>query len=561
LNALVAHATGASCEPPWQPPTRLADLGEDRLDVNQIAARARRLAAAQTLLNLADRSLGDVEDAAAMLGLSVATVYRDMVAVREGCAEARDLTASGGYPAGRSRLHPRVEEIIQTYLIKHHLVPAQPSLYESWQRICELCLEEGYGAPSRAGVIKRLEAIPLNLRLRRRVGKDAAEAKTPRPGKYVVEKPWEVWQIDHTLADVIVVDVVHRKPIGRPWLTVVMDVATRMVAGFYVSLQPPSLIRAAIAMDLAVQDKQAWLVENGLHNVQSWPIGGLPRYAHSDRAGEFRSPWFVNALANQNVQTILRLAGRTHYGGHIERIIGTFMGKCRLLPGSTKSSPAARGDYDSKAAARLTVDELQGWFAEQILGVYHNTPHTGLAGATPLQAWTSATEGMSPRMPANPQNFRFDLFPGKTRKLGRQGIRLFNEDYCSRELVDAYLRGERVVTVKYDPRSLARIYVKVAKDRFVEVLLSHPNGVDRPLWLYEASRRIAAATGQRWDPVRARQAQRRSEALIHQAAATTDRARRQADRLRADRAATMPGLAAPPPLDDDDNDGDWGLGA
>jgi hypothetical protein len=34
-------------------------------------------------------------------------------------------------------------------------------------------------------------------------------------------------QIDHTLVDVIVVDEIERKPIGRPWLTLVVDVATR----------------------------------------------------------------------------------------------------------------------------------------------------------------------------------------------------------------------------------------------------------------------------------------------------------------------------------------------
>ena len=70
----------------------------------------------------------------------------------------------------------------------------------------------------------------------------------------------------------------------------------------------------------------------------------------------------------------------------------------------------------------------------------------------------------------------------------------------------------------------------------------------------------AAATGQRWDPLRARQAQRRAEDLIKQAAVKTDQARRQAERLRADRAATgMPVLAARPPVDDDQ--GDWGLEA
>jgi len=35
---------------------------------------------------------------------------------------------------------------------------------------------------------------------------------------------------------VVVVDREDRQPIGRPWLTLAIDVKTRMVAGFHVSL-------------------------------------------------------------------------------------------------------------------------------------------------------------------------------------------------------------------------------------------------------------------------------------------------------------------------------------
>ena len=58
----------------------------------------------------------------------------------------------------------------------------------------------------------------------------------PVPGRYRVDNALDVVQIDHTPVDVIVVDEAHRLPIGRPWLTLAIDVATRVVAGFYVSL-------------------------------------------------------------------------------------------------------------------------------------------------------------------------------------------------------------------------------------------------------------------------------------------------------------------------------------
>jgi hypothetical protein len=48
----------------------------------------------------------------------------------------------------------------------------------------------------------------------------------------------EAVQIDLTLVDVVVVDELERRPLRRPWLTLVIDVASRMVTGFYVSLDP-----------------------------------------------------------------------------------------------------------------------------------------------------------------------------------------------------------------------------------------------------------------------------------------------------------------------------------
>jgi transposase InsO family protein len=49
--------------------------------------------------------------------------------------------------------------------------------------------------------------------------------------------PLERVQIDHTRIDVVVVNEGDRLPIGRPWLTLAIDVASRVVLGFSVSLE------------------------------------------------------------------------------------------------------------------------------------------------------------------------------------------------------------------------------------------------------------------------------------------------------------------------------------
>ena len=86
--------------------------------------------------------------------------------------------------------------------------------------------------------------------------------------------PLQVVQIDHTLVDVVVVDELERLPLGRPWLTLAIDVASRMVTGFYVSLDPPSTLSVAMALTQAVLPKDLWLCDRELD--LAWPACGLP---------------------------------------------------------------------------------------------------------------------------------------------------------------------------------------------------------------------------------------------------------------------------------------------
>jgi putative transposase len=53
---------------------------------------------------------------------------------------------------------------------------------------------------------------------------------------YEVAAPLDVVQMDHTIADVFIVDPESRHCIGRPTLTVAIDVATRCILGTCLSL-------------------------------------------------------------------------------------------------------------------------------------------------------------------------------------------------------------------------------------------------------------------------------------------------------------------------------------
>ena len=74
-----------------------------------------------------------------------------------------------------------------------------------------------------------------------------------------------------------------------------------------------------------------------------------------------------------------------HYGGHIERLIGTIMDRVHLLPGTTGSNPQDKGAYPAEDQSVLTLAELERWLAIEICEQYHRRVRRGLR-RSPLAA-------------------------------------------------------------------------------------------------------------------------------------------------------------------------------
>ena len=92
-------------------------------------------------------------------------------------------------------------------------------------------------------------------------------------------------------------DDLARAVVGRPWLTLVLDVFSRCVLGFYLSFDAPSAAGVALAVGQAVLAKPDWLGERGLD--LAWPMHGIPRSLHLDNGKEFHS----KALRRSRVQS------------------------------------------------------------------------------------------------------------------------------------------------------------------------------------------------------------------------------------------------------------------
>ena len=135
--------------------------------------------------------------------------------------------------------------------------------------------------PSTKAIQARLDRLPPQTVTARRQGaKAAADKWEPTRGVLEASYALELVQSDHTLVDVIVVDDLYRKPIGRPWLTLMVDVASRTVPGFHLDMLAPSAVSVGMCMRQAVLPKADWLAEHGME--APWDNQGLMDRLHLD---------------------------------------------------------------------------------------------------------------------------------------------------------------------------------------------------------------------------------------------------------------------------------------
>ncbi len=451
--------------------------------------RAKVLAALPEQLEQSDVELATVE-----LGISRATLFRWMKQFREDGRTSALLPVPRGPKRGMQQLDPDVEVIVSRLFEGLYATRRKPTRTRFWHEVAADCRTKGLAPPSIRRLGRWLEQKDQAKLMAKREGNDKAERRyLATPGTLIAEHPLEIVQIDHTKADVTVVDPVTRRPLGRPTLTLAIDVNTRMVLGFHLSLEPPSLLAVALCLTHAVMDKSFWLAARGIGT--DWPARGIPKAIYVDNGAEFHARAFERACSDYQIELSHRPPGTPRYGGHIERLIGTMMGAIHLLPGSHFSNIFERGDLDAEAEAVMTLHELEIWLALEITGSYHARVHSVL-DTTPLAVWTEGTGQVSSRMPADLQQFLVDFLPSEQRVLQRDGLHLFHIRYWSDELRWLMGEGSRKFTLKYDPRDLSRIFV-LTEEGIIE---ARPADLTRPaiaLWEHKAARRALREAGRR----------------------------------------------------------------
>lgn len=438
-----------------RPPPVLADVPE--MAWQEACRREAVVRPLATRRRLSSHALGD---ACSQLRLCKSQVYELMRRYRVDPRTTSLVPASGGTPKGADRLAPEIAAIIEHCIERFYLTRQKLTGAALFDAVVHECRKVDLKPPSLNAVRRRVAAKPAVDVVRAREGAAvAAQRFRPVPGSLKTAWPLDVLQMDHTPVDLIVVDEIARRPIGRPWLTLAMDVDSRMVAGFLVSLDPPCATSVGLALAHAVLPKTAWLAQREIR--LPWPIAGLPRSVHVDNGKEFHSRALERGCRQHGIQLEHRPVHTPRYGGHIERLMGTLMQRIHELPGTTFSNIREKGDVDPDAAAILTLRELELAFALDVLGPYHMELHSAL-GIPPIAAWSErlTRRPHPPCVPPDAIRWLQDFLPFREVTVRREGIRLHSIFYYDDVLTTWLGTENRRLLAKYDPRDLSTVFLQ-----------------------------------------------------------------------------------------------------
>jgi len=401
-----------------------------------------------------------VRELAKQFDVSIRQIQRNMARYRQ-CQQTSALAPRrGGRPVGLRLLKPEVEQLIQHVVSKHYARREAASQSEVCERVRLMCQRLNLSPPDPKTIVSRIRAEKgFHLECKRLGGKAARQRFEPRPGKLMAERALALIQIDHTLADIILVaDDDPSQVIGRPWLTLAIDVATRAVVGYYLSMDAPSTNSLAMCLEHLMLPKMENDIEPGL-----WPMYGKPVGILVDNGKDLRSMAFQRGCEQHGIALQWRPVAEPHYGAHIERLMGTFMRRVHTLPGTTFSNVKQRGDYPSERKACLTLNEFRAWLVEQICHGYHVRRHRGI-GMPPLVAWERSFQDEDGRyaLPPAPMDraaVRRDFYPFKYRRMQRTGVQFARSRYWH-PAFEPLIHPERRVCVHYRPGDPSRVWVR-----------------------------------------------------------------------------------------------------
>ncbi len=273
------------------------------------------------------------------------------------------------------------------------------------------------------------------------------------------------------------------KKTARWTLTAAMCCATRCIVGMVLSRSANS--EAAVQLlQMITTNKGAW--SDAVGALTPWDMHGTPELIVFDGGSAFKSLRFRMAAEDLGVMWEMAMNGVPENRGMIESVFKTFASDfAPRLSGHTFSSIMEKGDADPEKRAALTLDDFTFALLRWVTEIYHNSPHRGLGGETPVEAWRRLSKEYGVTPPPDSEMMRLCFGQQRRSRLDKTGITVLGVRYQS-ETIQADMRRKdpKWVDVRWHPKDIGAISVRLDKDWYeVPALDSTLNGVAAQTWL------------------------------------------------------------------------------
>ena len=370
-----------------------------------------------------------------------------------------------------------------------------------------------------------LSTRPSAHRRRRRHPAETVAIVRPEPGRawQHAKGPGDIYLIDSTIVDLYVVAANDRTiVVGRPTLYLIVDLWSCMIVGIHLTLDPPSRIGAAMALDNMLTPKVDFCSRYGITiEEKDWPCQYLPSSICSDRGTEYMAEEEWKRACDEMVVHICNPPPyRPTWRGLQERRFGIVPRQAQKhLSGVVERDFRKRGERYYPWDAKLTLAGLTQALLRAI-DTYHRTPISGRQGVpqgmheeglanTPLNRWHWGIQNFGCLREGDRNAIRNALWPIAKASVDGHGVHWRGIVYKSPNIDSEFLKTKiggkkQPVEIRYNRSSLDCIYF--VSFGFDEKCDLHPtlneielHGVSLTEWVIYRKKRRAANVKARLD--------------------------------------------------------------
>jgi putative transposase len=318
--------------------------------------------------------------------------------------------------------------------------------------------------------------VPSIDAFRRWINKlDAYEVALKRHGEAVARKlhgyagalekpmrPMQTVEVDHTPIDLQLLSKITGIPCGRVWLTILVDVYSRMIVGLHMSFDPPSYVSVAKALEHAMRVKPKY--EGTKHD---WICHGRIERLLVDNGPEFHSEDFEANCALLNVIIEYTPRRKPWRKPHVERLFREINRLFHNMPASTFSNYIAKGDFNPDRRAYATIEDVNKALVRWVVDVYHQRPHRGIH-AIPEQKYLSGIQAYPVSLPSKLEDLTIILGQTDHRIVHEYGV----------EFRTVKFKGDAVASIRSHPdyREDKKLEIRYSESDCTKIHVKHPAG-------------------------------------------------------------------------------------